>query len=114
MAAKWGLLGWLTCEHSTPLIDVFMQASSDMVDFHNATVFKALKSEKSYLRIQDDTLSGTVASVDIATKENLENLVKVGGSLLKKPVSKVNLENGKFEPCNQGTNEEALVRYINI
>ncbi|KAH1065631.1 hypothetical protein J1N35_030618 [Gossypium stocksii] len=114
MAAKWGLLGWLTCEHSTPLIDVFMQASSDMVDFHNATVFKALKSENSYLRIQDDTLSGTVASVDIATKENLENLVKVGENLLKKPVSRVNLENGKFEPSNQGTNEEALIRLAQV
>ncbi|KAB2030153.1 hypothetical protein ES319_D05G211400v1 [Gossypium barbadense] len=114
MAAKWGLLGWLTCEHSTPLIDVFMQASSDMVDFHNATVFKTLKSEKSYLRIQDDTLSGTVASVDIATKENLENLVKVGENLLKKPVSRVNLENGKFEPSNQGTNEEALIRLAQV
>ncbi|KAG4200275.1 hypothetical protein ERO13_A05G200800v2 [Gossypium hirsutum] len=114
MAAKWGLLGWLTCEHSTPLIDVFMQASSDMVDFQNATVFKALKSENSYLRIQDDTLSGTVASVDIATKENLENLVKVGENLLKKPVSRVNVENGKFEPSNQGTNEEALIRLAQV
>ena len=52
MAAKWGLLGWLTCEHSTPLMDVFMQASSDMIDFHLATVFQALESEGSYLRIQ--------------------------------------------------------------
>ncbi|KAK8642512.1 hypothetical protein V6N13_011853 [Hibiscus sabdariffa] len=114
VAAKWGLLGWLTCDHSTPLIDVFMQASSDMVDFHNATVFKALKSEQSYLRIQDDTLSGTVASVDIATKENLEDLVKVGENLLKKLVSRVNLETGKFEPSNEGTNEETLVRLAEV
>ncbi|XWS21155.1 hypothetical protein CRYUN_Cryun30bG0031100 [Craigia yunnanensis] len=111
MAAKWGLLGWLTSEHSTPLIDVFMQASSDMIDFHLSTVFQALESEGSYLRIQDDTLSGTVSSVDISTEENLENLVKVGEELLKKPVSRVNLENGKFEPVNQGTNEEALIRF---
>jgi len=33
-AAKWGLLGWLTSDHSTPLVDVFTQASADMVDFH--------------------------------------------------------------------------------
>ena len=52
LAAKWGLLGWLTSEHSTPLVDIFMQASSDMVDFHTATVFQALQSENSYLRIQ--------------------------------------------------------------
>ncbi|XVE70031.1 hypothetical protein DITRI_Ditri10aG0038900 [Diplodiscus trichospermus] len=114
MAAKWGLLGWLTCEHSTPLMDVFMQAGSDMVDFHLATVFQSLQSARSYLRIQDDTLSGTIASVDIATNENLENLVKVGEELLKKPVSRVNLENGKFESVNEGTNEEALIRCLYI
>ncbi|XVF64005.1 hypothetical protein PTKIN_Ptkin09bG0132500 [Pterospermum kingtungense] len=114
LAAKWGLLGWLTSEHSTPLIDVFMQASSDMVDFHLATVFQSLQSEDSFLRIQDDTLCGTVASVDIATKENLEKLVKVGEELLKKSVSRVNLENGKFEPVNQGTNEEALIRFAEV
>ncbi|XP_016694193.1 patatin-like protein 2 isoform X2 [Gossypium hirsutum] len=51
-AAKWGVLGWLTSEHSSPFIDVFMQATSDMVDFHLATVFRALHSEHSYLRIQ--------------------------------------------------------------
>ncbi|MBA0565902.1 hypothetical protein Golob_010757 [Gossypium lobatum] len=110
MAAKWGLLGWLTSEHSTPLVDIFMQASSDMVDFHIATVFQALQSENSYLRIQDDTLSQQISSVDIATKENLENLVKVGEELLNKPVSRVNLENGQFEPAGKVTNGEALIR----
>lgn len=62
--------------------------------------------------MQDDTLNGVVSSVDVATTENLDNLVKVGEALLKKPVSRVNLETGCYEPCNQGTNEEALVRYI--
>lgn len=57
-------------------------------------------------------LTGTIASVDIATKENLENLAKVGENLLKKPVSRVNLETGLFEPGGkgEGTNEEALIR----
>ncbi|XVF36237.1 hypothetical protein REPUB_Repub19eG0040900 [Reevesia pubescens] len=115
LAAKWGLLGWLTSEHSTPLVDIFMQAISDMTDFHIATVFQALQSENSYLRIQDDTLSEKMASVDVATKENLENLVKAGEELLKKPVSRVNLENGQFEPVgNKVTNEEALMRYKTI
>ncbi|XP_022768806.1 patatin-like protein 2 [Durio zibethinus] len=113
-AAKWGILGWLTSEHSTPLVDIFMQASSDMVDFHIATVFQALQSEKSYLRIQDDTLSEKLSSVDIATKENLENLVKVGEELLKKPVSRMNLENGQFEPAGEVTNEEALIRLAEV
>jgi uncharacterized protein (UPF0212 family) len=51
-AAKWGILGWLTSDHSTPLVDVFTQASGDMVDFHISTVFQALNSEENYLRIQ--------------------------------------------------------------
>uniref|UniRef100_A0A6N2NJY9 Patatin n=1 Tax=Salix viminalis TaxID=40686 RepID=A0A6N2NJY9_SALVM len=107
-AAKWGLLGWLTSDNSTPLVDVFTQASADMVDFHISTVFQALSCEENYLRIQDDTLTGTLSSVDVATKENLENLVKVGEELLKKPVSRVNLATGVFEPINKMTNEEAL------
>lgn len=51
-AAKWGLLGWLSSENSIPLTDVFMQSSSDMIDFHISTVFQALHSEENYLRIQ--------------------------------------------------------------
>ncbi|CAL5385182.1 unnamed protein product [Camellia sinensis] len=113
-AAKWGVLGWLSNDGSTPLVDVFTQASGDMVDFHISTVFQALHSENNYLRIQDDTLSGQLSSVDVATKENLENLVKVGEGLLKKPVSRVNLQTGLNEPSNQGTNEEALIRLAKI
>ncbi|KAG8632593.1 patatin-like protein 2 [Manihot esculenta] len=113
-AAKWGLLGWLTSENSTPLVDVFMQASSDMVDFHIATLFQALHSEENYLRIQDDTLTGNLSSVDIATEENLKNLVKVGEALLKKQVGRVNLDNGAFEPAYKATNEEALKKLADI
>ena len=64
--------------------------------------------------LQDDTLNKTVSSVDVATKKNLEDLVKVGEGLLKKPVSRVNLENGIFEPGNMETNEEALVRFAKL
>ncbi|CAL5366618.1 unnamed protein product [Camellia sinensis] len=113
-AAKWGVLGWLTNSASTPLVDVFTEASGDIMDLHISTVFQALHFENNYLRIQDDTLSGQVSSVDIATKENLEDLVKVGERLLKKPVSSVNLETGLYEPSNQGTNEEALMRLAKI
>ena len=62
--------------------------------------------------MQDDTLTGTLSSVDVATKENLENLVKVGEKLLKKPVSRVNLDTGVFEAADKMTNEEALIKYI--
>ncbi|KAL6318319.1 hypothetical protein AAG906_039411 [Vitis piasezkii] len=115
MASKWGVLGWLLHGGSTPLVDVFMQASADMVDFHISMVFQALHSEDNYLRIQDDTLRGKDASVDVATEENLDNLVKIGERLLKKPVSRVNLETGLSEPVeNGGTNEEALKRFAKL
>jgi len=50
-ASKWGVLGWLTNGGSTPLVDVYTQASADMVDIHLSTVFQSLKCEH-YLRIQ--------------------------------------------------------------
>jgi len=60
-------------------------------------------------------LSGTEASVDVATKKNLERLVEIGEKLLKKPLSRVNLETGLTEPIPKGgTNEEALKRYFII
>ncbi|GMY12693.1 patatin-like protein 2 [Fagus crenata] len=110
-SAKWGILSWLTSNGSTPIIDAFSQSSADMVDLHLSVVFQALHSEKSYLRIQEDTLTGNVSSVDVATKENLDDLVKVGEGLLKKPVSRVNLETGLLERSGQETNEEALIRF---
>ncbi|XP_059635377.1 patatin-like protein 2 [Cornus florida] len=85
-----------------------------MVDYHLSVIFQALHSEEHYLRIQDDSLSGTVSSVDIATKTNLEDLVKVGEGLLKKPVSRVNLETGTGEPAEHDTNEEVLRRLAKL
>ncbi|WOK92205.1 patatin-like protein 2 [Canna indica] len=115
-ASKWGVLGWLLSGGSNPLIDVFMQASADMVDIHLSVFFRALRSESNYLRIEDDTLTGTISSVDVSTKENLEDLVHVGEQLLKKPVSRVNLETGIYEPVGngEGTNGDALRRFAKI
>lgn len=62
--------------------------------------------------MQDDALTGLVSSVDVATKKNLDDLVKVGEELLNKRVSRVNLDTGLFEPSNSETNAEALTRYI--
>lgn len=64
---------------------------------------------------QDDTLQGDVTSIDLTTKENFENLVRAGETLLKKPVSRINLDTGLYEPIENGsagTNEEALKRYL--
>lgn len=51
-AAKWGILGWLMNGGSSPLADIFLQASSDVVDFHLSTIFQLLNSQENYLRIQ--------------------------------------------------------------
>ena len=62
---------------------------------------------------QDDTLKGNLASADVATKDNLKNLVKVGKELLKRTVTKLDLDTGRYEPIeNGGTNEEKLKRYL--
>ncbi|GMN40059.1 hypothetical protein TIFTF001_009280 [Ficus carica] len=55
------------------------------------------------------------SSVDIATKENLEKLVQIGEQLLKKPVSRVNLETGLYESVQDGaTNGDALIKYVSL
>lgn len=64
---------------------------------------------------QEDTLSWDSSSTDKATQKNLEELVKIGERLLKKPVSRVNLDSGIFEAVeNGGSNEEALVRFAKL
>ncbi|XP_040369835.1 patatin-like protein 3 isoform X3 [Rosa chinensis] len=115
MASKWGILSWLYDDGSSPLLNCYNKASSEMVDYHNCVVFQALQSENNYLRIDEDTLTGNLSSVDKATNENLENLMEVGKQLLKKQVSRVNVDTGLYEPVeNEGTNEEALQRFAKL
>ncbi|RLM74089.1 Patatin group A-3 [Panicum miliaceum] len=95
--AKWGLL------------------RADMVDIHASVLFKALRCERNYIRIQDDSLTGDTSSVDIATKENMEALIKIGQGLLKKPVARVNIDTGVYKPvAGEGSNEEALARFAKM
>ncbi|XP_074308767.1 patatin-like protein 1 [Silene latifolia] len=111
-AANWGIISWLFENGSTPLIDSYNQARDDITDLHSWVVFEAYKSLDNYLRIDDDTLTGESASVDAANKNNLNQLVKIGEALLKKPVCKVNIETGANDPIpNAGTNEDALKRF---
>ena len=50
-----------------------------------------------------------MSKLDLATKKNMPNLVQIGTKLLKKPVSRMNMHNGKFEQVEGNhTNEEAL------
>lgn len=50
--------------------------------------------------------------MDVATTKNLDDLVKVGQKLLRKPVARVNLETGIFEPSDSETNEQAIRRCV--
>uniref|UniRef100_J3MTT7 Patatin n=1 Tax=Oryza brachyantha TaxID=4533 RepID=J3MTT7_ORYBR len=114
-SSKWGILDWLYHDGSTPLIDSFSQASADLVDIHASVLFQALRCQRSYLRIQDDELTGDAASVDVSTPENLRRLVDVGRALLKKPACKVNVETGRNEPdMDRGTNEEELKHFAEM
>ncbi|XP_065622292.1 patatin-like protein 2, partial [Quercus suber] len=106
--AKWASEQWLIHKGESPLVDTLMEAHKDSMDSDLWTDLQIFQSQQYYLRIQDDTLNRTISSMDIATKENLDNLVKVGEELLDKPVSRVNLDTGILEPTNQGTNREAL------
>ncbi|GJN02565.1 hypothetical protein PR202_ga19927 [Eleusine coracana subsp. coracana] len=114
--AKWGLLRWLYDGDFNPLIDILSHASSDMVDIHASVLFKALRCEEQYIRIQDETLTGSTSMVDVATKENMEALIGIGKKLLGKPVSRVNIDTGEYEPIDGGkeTNEEALARFAGM
>ncbi|XP_012839469.1 PREDICTED: patatin-like protein 2 [Erythranthe guttata] len=67
-------------------------------------------SEDNYLRIQDDSLTGAMRSMDVATKKNLKNLVKAGENLLKKRVSRLDSKSRNFVPISEETNEEALIK----
>lgn len=51
-ASQWGLIDWVYNDGHTPLIDIFSNASSDLVDYHVSTFFQSHNQEKNYLRIQ--------------------------------------------------------------
>ncbi|KAJ4767650.1 Patatin [Rhynchospora pubera] len=110
-ASKWGVLGWIWNRHNgnSPIIDIFNYANADMTDIHVAVLFQALQSEANYLRIQQDELPGSLASMDDSSEENMDNLCKVGEKLLDAPASRVNLTTGlSNEISGGGTNAEML------
>ena len=60
-------------------------------------------------------MSGNEASLDIATLENMQRLVEIGTKLLEKPVSRVNLETGRYEEIKgEGINSEALAHFAKL
>lgn len=51
-ASKWGLLGWVYNNGDAPILDVYSDASADMVDIHVSAMFQTHHNENNYLRIQ--------------------------------------------------------------
>ncbi|XP_031275630.1 patatin-like protein 1 [Pistacia vera] len=114
-ASKWGLLSWVYDNGRTPMLDIFTDASSDIVDIHVSTIFQSSGAKSNYLRIQVDTLTGDTSSVDISTKDNMNKLIEIGTNLLKDQVSRVNLDTGRFEKIEgEGNNEEALAEFAKL
>ncbi|KAK8445769.1 hypothetical protein SEVIR_9G382100v4 [Setaria viridis] len=108
--SRWGVVRWLRNNGMAPIIDIFMAASSDLVDIHAAVLFQSLHSDGDYLRIQDNSLRGAAATVDAATPENMRTLVGIGERMLAQRVSRVNVETGRYEPVpGEGSNADALV-----
>lgn len=57
-------------------------------------------------------MSGNGASVDIATPQNMQSLAEIGKKLLEKPISRVNLDTGRYEEIKgEGINAEALAHF---
>ncbi|KAK3125720.1 hypothetical protein QOZ80_7BG0608860 [Eleusine coracana subsp. coracana] len=115
--ARWGIQSWIFGKHGyTPIIDMFSYSSAGLVDYNVSILFQALGSEKNYLRIQDDSLKDTEATVDVATKENMEELVQIGERMLKNKVTRVDMETGKpVEPVpSEGSNADALTRFAKL
>ncbi|KAI3669859.1 hypothetical protein L6452_41308 [Arctium lappa] len=115
IAARWGLLSWIFDNGSAPILHIYSDASSDMVDIHVSTLFRAFNAEKNYLRIQEENLTGEATQMDISTIENMRALEDIGKRLLNKNVSRLDLETGILEPVEgEGTNAEALTRFAQM
>ncbi|KAI3935881.1 hypothetical protein MKX01_004608 [Papaver californicum] len=129
VAAKWGVVDWL--RYTNGLSDLFSPAEADISYYDNASILGLSQlwlgaNQIEFFRIQHNftkSESSSLSSMDIATKENLESLVRVGQELLKKPVTQVSVETGELEPmvhdeeenlCHQETNEEALLRIAKL
>ena len=62
-AARWGLLRWVYNDGASPLLTIFGDASSDMVDIHVSTVFQSISNEQNYLRIQVRKITNESSSI---------------------------------------------------
>ncbi|KAK1422020.1 hypothetical protein QVD17_24858 [Tagetes erecta] len=114
-AAKWGWLSWIFTNGTAPILHIYGDAISDMVDIHVSTLFRASRVEQNYLRIQEDNLTGEATAMDMPSPSNMKALVDIGNKLLEKPVARLDLETGKAHPVEgEGTNADALSRFATL
>uniref|UniRef100_A0A0D9X1K9 Patatin n=1 Tax=Leersia perrieri TaxID=77586 RepID=A0A0D9X1K9_9ORYZ len=112
-AKNWGILPWMynLSDGSMPLIDMLSYSGGSMVDYEVALLFKSHGCEDSYLRIQDEGLKGASETMDDASPENMDALVKIGEHLLDKRVHRTDLDTRRYKPVDgAGTNKEALTK----
>ncbi|CAK9205454.1 unnamed protein product [Sphagnum troendelagicum] len=109
-AARWGVIDWLVNKSDAPLVDMVFNASADMVDYNLSIMFQSQQCGANYLRIQTDSISGNLPSVD--DSGNLWKLIATANLLLDQPVSDRDFKTGKLVPIpDGGTNREALYRF---
>ncbi|EFJ34975.1 hypothetical protein SELMODRAFT_438927 [Selaginella moellendorffii] len=108
--SNWGALRWVINSNRTPLIDMLMNASSDMVDHSLCVLFRSGLCEENFLRIQISPLDDGLANMDDVSPNNLKALVKRGKDLLDEPLRRVDFDNGKLLPIPDAstTNKEAV------
>ncbi|KAG7536590.1 Patatin-like phospholipase domain [Arabidopsis suecica] len=107
-AAKWGFENWaFNWKHkTTPILDIILESSRDMVQYHTSVLFQALESEDNYLRIDADTLKKDEVFMDDAKTLNLENLKNIGEKLLDTNVVRMNLDTYTYEPIDKTVNND--------
>ncbi|KAG6737382.1 hypothetical protein POTOM_058899 [Populus tomentosa] len=83
--SKWGLLRWLwySENNGSPLIDILTTAPDEMISTYISTIFQYCGWEDNYYRLQAE-MKLSEAKMDDASKENLNNLLKIGEDLAAK------------------------------
>ncbi|KAL9148433.1 hypothetical protein ABFS82_12G040700 [Erythranthe guttata] len=119
-ARKWFLYKYTVMNGSSTVWRTIGRLASFLIDYDSLFYLQdahggeeslqRFLSQDNYLRIQDDSLTGAMCSIDVATKKNLKNLVKAGENLLKKRVSRLDSKSRNFVPISEETNEEALFK----
>ncbi|EFJ20370.1 hypothetical protein SELMODRAFT_108728 [Selaginella moellendorffii] len=107
--SKWGALGWVLHKDGAPIINMLLDASSDMMDNNIALMFKTGFCDKNLIRTT--RLSKTTAEVDNSTPENLKNLAALGQELLDERLARTNFVTGKFQDATAETNRTAIKRF---